>query len=91
MKGSHHRNISVILITQNLFRQGKYCCDISQNAKYIVVLINVRDRDQFSHLVRQILPHDSKGLLQEYLHATEAPHGYVVLGLSQDTDDGLRV
>ena len=24
-KGSHHRNISVILITQNLFDQGSYC------------------------------------------------------------------
>ena len=27
-KGSHHRNISVILITQNLFHQGQYCRDI---------------------------------------------------------------
>ena len=26
-KGSHHRNISVILITQNLFHQGNYCRD----------------------------------------------------------------
>jgi len=23
--GGHHRNISVILITQNLFHQGRYC------------------------------------------------------------------
>jgi hypothetical protein len=41
-KGSHHRNISVILKTQNLFHQGKFCRDISLNAKYIV-LKNVRD------------------------------------------------
>ena len=46
-EGSHHRNISFILITQNLFHQGKYCRDISLNAKYIVVLKNVRDRNQF--------------------------------------------
>jgi hypothetical protein len=45
MKGSHHTNFSVILITQNLFYQDKYCRDISLNAKYIVVLKNVRDRD----------------------------------------------
>jgi len=32
-KCSHHRNISVILITQNLFHQGRYCGDISLNDK----------------------------------------------------------
>lgn len=44
-KGSHHRNISVILITQNLFHQGRYCRDISLNAKYLVVFKNVRDKN----------------------------------------------
>jgi len=46
-KGSHHRNISVILITQNLFHQGRFCRDISLNAKYSVALKNVRDKSQF--------------------------------------------
>jgi len=32
-RGSHHRNISVILITQNLFHQGRFCRDISLNAQ----------------------------------------------------------
>ena len=36
-KGNHHRNINVILITQNLLNQGKYCRGISLNAKYVVV------------------------------------------------------
>ena len=89
-KGSHHRNISVILITQNLFHQGKFCRDISLNAKYIVVLKNVRDREQFSHLERQVLPHDSKRHSDAYPNATEEPHGYLVLDLSQVTNDRLR-
>jgi hypothetical protein len=80
-KGSHHRNISVILITQNLFHQGRFCREISLNAKYIVVLKNIRDREQFSHLAQQVLPHDSKGLSDAYLSATEEPHGYLVLDL----------
>ena len=46
--------------------------------------------DQFSHLARQVLPHECKGLLQSYLHATEAPQGYLLLNLSQDTGDSLR-
>ena len=31
-RGSHHRNIRVILISQNLFHQGRFCRDISLNA-----------------------------------------------------------
>ena len=37
-KGSHHRNISVVLLTQKLFHQGTHCRDISLNAKYLVLL-----------------------------------------------------
>ena len=32
-KGSHHRNISVIVIAQNLFHQVNHCRTISLNAK----------------------------------------------------------
>ena len=37
-KGIHHIHISVILISQNLFHQGRYCRDISLKAKYLVLL-----------------------------------------------------
>ena len=89
-KGSHHRNISVILITQNLFHQARYCRDISLNAKYIVLLKNIRDKNQFTHLARQVYPEDSAGLYKAYLDSTKNPHGYFLLDFSQDTDDQLR-
>jgi len=88
-KGSHHRNISVVLITQNLFHLVKFCRDISLNAKYFVILKNVHDREKFSNLERQVLPHDSKGLSDAYLNAKEETHIYLVLDLSQDTNDRL--
>jgi hypothetical protein len=59
-KGSHHRHISVILITQNVFHQGRFSRDISLNAKYLVVLKNVRDKNQFAYLAKQVYPEDSK-------------------------------
>ena len=37
-KGSRHHNISVLLLTQNIFHQGTNCRDISLNAKYLVLL-----------------------------------------------------
>ena len=36
--GSHHSNISVILISQNLFSQGKYARTISLNCHYLFIM-----------------------------------------------------
>jgi len=46
-RGSHHRNISVILITQNVFHQRRYCRDILLNSHYVVALKIVRNKYQF--------------------------------------------
>ena len=89
-KDSHHRNISVILITQSLFHQGRYCRDISLNAKCLVLLKNVGDKNQFLYLARQEFPEDSDSPYRPYLDATRRPHGYLLLDLSQDTDDRFR-
>jgi len=89
--GSHHRNISVILIIKNLFHQGLYCRDISLNAKYLVLLKNVRDENQFMFLARQVYPENSASFYKAYLDVTQRPHGYLLLDLSQDTDDRLHL
>jgi len=87
-KGSHHRNISVVLLTQNIFHQSAYCRDISLNAKYLVK--NVRDKNQFTFLARQVYPKHSPSLFKSFRNATERPHGYFILDFAQDTDDRLR-
>jgi len=78
-RSRHHRNISWILITQNLFHQGRNCRDISLNAKYPVLFKNIRDKRQFSYLANQVLPEDSRGLFKAYLDATKRPQGYLLL------------
>ena len=88
-RGSHHRNLSVILITQNLFHQGRFCRDISLNAHYIGAFKNVRDKKQFMYLDSQVYPEDSVGLYNAYLDATKKPYGYLLLDLTQNTNDGL--
>src|SRR5258705_3240259 len=90
-KGSHHRNLSVIFITQNFFHQGKPSRDMSLNAHYLCIFKNPRDRSQISYLARQLYPEDSKFLAQAYAEATIAPHGYILLDLKQQTPDILRV
>lgn len=89
-KGSHHRNISVFFITQNIFHQGRGQRDISLNAHYIILFKNPRDRAQIKHLRRQILPSNSKFLEEAYNDATSDPHGYLLFDLKQQTLDILR-
>jgi len=45
-KGSHHKNISVILLTQNLYQQGSYSRTINYNTQYVVYFKNPRNESQ---------------------------------------------
>jgi len=89
-RGSHHRSISVILITQYHNHQGRFCRDISLNAPYIVALKNVRDKEHFMYLAAQVYPEDSFCLYNAYLNATQVPYGYLLLIVTQNTNDGPR-
>ena len=90
-KGSHHRNLSVILIVQNLFHQGKKMRTISLNAHYLILFKNPRDASQIRHLANQLFPGKSKYLVDSYIQATGRPHGYLLLDLTQSTCDKRRV
>ena len=90
-KGSHHRNLSVVLITQNIFFQGKESRTISLNANYMVVYKNPRDSSQIVHLGKQIYPHKVKFLQEAYHDATSKPYGYLLIDLKPDTDESLRL
>lgn len=90
-KGSHHRNLSVFFITQNLFHQGRGQRDISLNAHYIVCFKNPRDRAQIKHLARQVYPDQCKFIEESYTDATMVAHGYLLLDLKQTTPDNMRV
>lgn len=90
-KGSHHINLSVFFITQNLFHQGRGQRDISLNAHYIVCFKNPRDRAQIKHLARQVYPEQPKFIEESYADATKTPHGYLLLDLKQSTPDQMRV
>ena len=51
-----HDNVSVILLTQNLFHQGKHSRDISINSDYLVLFKNPRDQSQITNLAKQMFP-----------------------------------
>ena len=88
---SHHANISVFLITQNLFSQGKYARTISLNCQYLFVLNNPRDKAQIYNLARQMFPTNPQFLIECYEDATSKEYGYLFLDLTQSANNRYRV
>ena len=86
-KGSHHRNLSVIYVVQNIFHQGRETRNISLNAHYIVLFKSPRDKQQISVLARQVNPGHVQEFMKSYEEATKRPHGYLMLDLKPTTDD----
>lgn len=89
-RGSHHRNTSVVLISQNIFHKGSHMRDISLNTKYIVLFKNPRDKNQVRYLARQIYPEASEELVKVYKECTVKPHTYLLIDLTQNINDTLR-
>jgi len=90
-RGSHHKNFSVILITQNLFNKGANTRTISLNAHYIVMFNNPRDRSQIRHLARQMYPRESGFLVEAFEDATSEAYSYLFLDLTQTTSENERI
>lgn len=90
-KGSHHRNTSIIHLTQNLFHKGKEHRTISLNAHYMVLFKNPRDAKQVTNLGKQMYPGNVKFLQEAFDDATKEPYGYLLIDLKQSTPDQYRV
>jgi len=88
---SHHRNMSIILILQNIFHQGRSMRDVSLNATYIVLFKNPRDNEQIRYFARQIYPNNVKFLIDAFKKATKRPHGYALFDFGQNTPEKRRV
>ena len=84
----HHRNASVIYITQNLFQQSKASRTLSLNAHYMILFQNFRDKGQIKTLATQTqLPH----LLPAYEDAISRTHGYLIIDFHSKTPEMYRL
>ena len=90
-KGSHHRNISVIFLSQNLFYKNKQNRTMSLNAHYLVLFKNPRDVTQVSTLARQMYPDRSRFLVEAFRDATAKPYGYLLIDLTTDMEEMYRI
>jgi len=90
-KGSHHRNINVVFLAQNLFPKNKFAQTMSLNAHYMVLFKNPRDVSQFANLARQMYPKTSQFAVEAYRDATREPYSYLLVDLRPEQDEELRL
>ncbi len=89
---AHHKNISIFLISQNLFSKGKCARTISLNCNYLIIFNNPRDRQQIQCLARQMYPRTANFLIEAFDDATETQNfGYLFLDLTQKTKQKNRI
>ncbi len=86
-KGSHHRNLSVIFLLQNLFHQGKINRTVSLNSHYLVLFKNPRDKMQVMTLAKQMYPGRTESFMRKYEEAVSRPYGYLLVDLKPNTSE----
>ena len=88
-RGSHHRNLTLIYLNQNMYCQGKSARSINLNTHYMVLMRNPRDISQISVLAKQTGL--AKNLVQAYKECTSKPYGYLVLDLSPHSNHSIKL
>jgi hypothetical protein len=90
-QGSHHRNLTVVYIVQNLFNQDAAMRTISLNTHYMVLFKNPRDATQIRTLGQQMYPDCKRLLVDAYRDATSQAYGYLLVNLRPNACDALRI
>ena len=90
-EGSHHKNISVIYIVQNLYHQGRNNRSINLNSQYLVLFKNPRDVLQIQTLARQMYAHNWKDFVQYFKDETSKPYGHIIIDLFPNTPENERI
>ena len=86
---SHHNNLTVIYLNQNLYYQGKCARTLNLNTAYTVLLKNPRNTQQVALLGRQLGM--GKSMQEAYKDATGKAFGYLVIDLSPKSDETSRL
>ena len=85
MVNGHHKNITVIMMVQNLFSKEKKFRDLSVNCHYIILFALKRDLSQVTRLGSQLMPKDSNTFLDIYKQATSERYSYLLIDLHPST------
>jgi hypothetical protein len=91
ISGVHHKSISVIFLTQNVYCEGKFSRDIRLNTHYYTIFKTPTFKYPVKFLGQQLFPEKPKFLYDAYKIATPAPYTYLFLSLHPTTPEELQV
>ena len=89
----HHKNITIIMVSQNPFLKGKHLHMISINTHIHVLFRNKRDESQINHLVHQLFCKGSmrKNFLQVADEELVMDYGYLVMDCTPNMPHDVQV
>ena len=88
---SHHYNLTVLYLSQNIFEKGKAARSISLNTSYFCLYKAYRDALQIQHFGREVFPGKTNLFMQAYRLATSKPYGYLIVDLESKRDSRFRL
>ena len=88
---SHHLNLIVCYLCQDMFPAGKYAKTISRNAQYIIAFKNPRDQIGLRNLLLQMYPAKWHEVMDVYNECTERPYGYLCFDVHPASRDSMRL
>lgn len=86
-RGTHHKGLTCLFVTQNLFMGGKHARTIALNTTYNILFRNPRDVSQVQTFGRQLFPGKGNVFQEAFRDATSAPYGYLVVDLSPNIEN----
>lgn len=89
-RSSHHRNLTVFYLVQNLFNKSSYSRSISLNTRYFIIFKNPRDISQIGFFARQLCPDNYSEFVRLFKEITDKPYSYLLIDCSQDMPNCFR-
>ena len=86
-----HRNVSVILLLQNMFPKGKINTDISRNAQYMALFRSPSDRKQIGVIAERMFDKNRPRFMSAYFQETERTFGYIFVDNLPDRPSDKQV
>ena len=88
---SNHKKLSVILLSQMLFKPGDYKFNVlSENVHYLFLFKSPRNASKIIQLDKQVSPYDKKFIVHSYKIATKEEFSYLLFDFHQSTPEKIR-
>merc|ERR1712016_324229 len=89
---SNHKNLSIMLLSQMLFKPNDYKFSVlSENMHYLFLFKSPRNSSKAIHLAKQVSPYDNKFIVRSYKEATSKEFTYLLLDFHQSTPERVRL